>query len=404
MRAAAPLALVLAAACGGGDGPSASGPKLVPVIGFVSPDTVPRGAAEATVAVTGTGFTQASVVRINGADRPTQLVSGTELRVRLQASDLAAAGIAQVTASAPGGVQSGAAPLVVANPVPRFTALSLDTVEAGATGVTVTITGANFFPETTVWSARGTLQAAYVSSTEMRAALAAGDLAQPGIVLLYVSNPEPGGGTVNTTLVEVVNPVPVITAISPTGVSTRSTGTVTLTGTHFAQGAVAYVGPDARLSFHPASATQMQVDLAAADVAASGTLSFRVRNPGAGGFSNTVTLDVIAPAPVATSLLDAATFAGQPSFPVAVNGSGFVVNSVLRVNGEPRSTLVADGGNQVSTLLTGADLASPGVLAITVSTPAPGGGVTSAMSFTVTGPSPRLAPPAPPVVSAPPPG
>jgi hypothetical protein len=402
MRAARPLALVLAAACGGGDGTSGGGSDPVPAITSISPDVVMRGAAGATVVVTGTGFVRQSVVRFNGSDWPTQFVSGTELRANLAASDLLAAGIALVTVSTPGAGQSGAAVFVVANPVPEFTALSVDTVQAGAAPVTVTITGAKFFPETTVWSARGTLQSVYVSPTQIRATLTAADVEQTGVILLYVSNPEPGGGTTSTRLIEVVNPAAHITAVNPTALATRTPGTVTITGNGFARSAVVYVGNEPRISFHPASATQMQVDLTATDVGGSGTLSFRVRNPDPGGnFSNAVTLEVRAPAPVITSLLDTSMSAGQSGV-LAVNGSGFVDNSVILLDGVPRQTFRNDGGTQVNTTLTQEELSTPHAYTVTVSTPAPGGGVSNGVTFTVLGPSPQRASPTLPAVPAPP--
>lgn len=389
LSAAAPLALALSAACGGEGGPAESSTNSAPTLSGIAPDTVARGAAEATVTLRGGGFTPQTVGRIGGADRPTQVVSGTELRVRLSAADLATGHIVPVTAytPAPGGGESGPFSLVVANPVPTFGTVSAATLEA-RTAATVTLTGTNFVPETTVWSAGGTLQSAYVSPTEIRVGLSAQDLAQPGQLLLYISNPPPGGGSTNATTIQVQNPVPTITAVAPISVGTRSPGPVTLTGTRFVLGAVVYVGNDPRLPTLT-SATQMQIQLTPLDVAVSGTLSFRVTNPGpGGGFSNTVTMDVIAPTPVITSLLDPSITIGSASSGLlAVNGTGFLVNSVIRLDGEPRPTSGNDAGTQVYTQLTASDLLAPHTITVTVSTPAPGGGVSNAVSFAVLGPS-----------------
>jgi hypothetical protein len=272
---------------------------------------------------------------------------------------------------------------VVANPVPEFTSQSVDTVLAGGAPVTVTIDGAKFFPETTVWTARGTLPSVYVSSTQIRATLSADEMAQTGSILLYISNPEPGGGSTNSRMIEVVNPAAHITAVAPISLATRTTGTVTITGTGFARSAIVYVGNEPRFSFHPASATQMQVDLTPADVGGSGTLSFRVRNPDPGGnFSNTVTLEVRAPAPTITSLLDTTAMAGQSGL-MAVNGTGFVDNSVILLDGVPRQTSGNTGGTQVYTTLTQEELSTPHAYTVTISTPAPGGGVSNAVTFRV---------------------
>jgi hypothetical protein len=60
------------------------------------PNTAPNG-PEFTLTVTGTDFVPVSVVQWNGQDRPTIYVSRTKLLVRIAASDVATAGIAQVT-------------------------------------------------------------------------------------------------------------------------------------------------------------------------------------------------------------------------------------------------------------------------------------------------------------------
>lgn len=54
-------------------------------------------AADFTLAVAGSGFTAQSVVRWNGAARPTQFVSSSRLTAAISAADVSAAGTAQVT-------------------------------------------------------------------------------------------------------------------------------------------------------------------------------------------------------------------------------------------------------------------------------------------------------------------
>ncbi len=68
-----------------------------------------------TLYVHGTGFVDGSVVRWNGADRPTQYLSGTRLAATIAAGDVAAPGTAQISVHtpAPGGGTSGAASFTV---------------------------------------------------------------------------------------------------------------------------------------------------------------------------------------------------------------------------------------------------------------------------------------------------
>jgi len=55
------------------------------------------GGDSAMVTVTGTGFDSATVVRVNGNDRPTMFVSGTELMATLASEDLAVKGTITIT-------------------------------------------------------------------------------------------------------------------------------------------------------------------------------------------------------------------------------------------------------------------------------------------------------------------
>jgi hypothetical protein len=61
------------------------------------PASVAAGGPGAAVNVDGTGFVRRSVVRVNGADRPTTFVSGTRLTAQLSAADLATPGSLQIT-------------------------------------------------------------------------------------------------------------------------------------------------------------------------------------------------------------------------------------------------------------------------------------------------------------------
>jgi glucose/arabinose dehydrogenase len=80
-----------------------------PVVTSLSPASVIAGDPGFVLRVTGTGFVEGSVVRWNGADRPTTFASGTLLTAAIPASDIATSGSAQVMVftPAPGGGSSG---------------------------------------------------------------------------------------------------------------------------------------------------------------------------------------------------------------------------------------------------------------------------------------------------------
>jgi hypothetical protein len=171
----------------------------VPVASSLSPSSVMAGSAATTLTVTGSAFGPTSVVRWNGAARTTTVVSATELRVALTASDLATTRSVPVTVftPAPGGGTSGALTFAITArpPAPALSSLSPAGVVAGSGSTTLTLNGSGFVASSVArWngSARPTT---VVSATQLRIALTAADLATARSVPVTVFTPAPGGGT-----------------------------------------------------------------------------------------------------------------------------------------------------------------------------------------------------------------
>lgn len=89
-----------------------------PEIVSINPETVDAGSQERSLTVNGNGFVNESVVRLNGANRPTNFVSATQLTAELSADDLRIARDVQITVfnPAPGGGLSSAKPLKITQP------------------------------------------------------------------------------------------------------------------------------------------------------------------------------------------------------------------------------------------------------------------------------------------------
>jgi DNA-binding beta-propeller fold protein YncE len=79
-------------------------PNPIPTISFLDPSCAPVGAQTFTLAVIGTNFSPSSIIRWNGTNLPTTLISGSPI-ANIPASDIATAGTATVTVfnPAPGG-------------------------------------------------------------------------------------------------------------------------------------------------------------------------------------------------------------------------------------------------------------------------------------------------------------
>lgn len=185
----------LALTVGGG----ASNP--VPAISLLSPSTASAGGPQFTLTVTGTGFVSGdSVVHWNGTPLATTFGNSTSLTATVPAANIASATTANVTVvtAGPGGGPSNARPFTVSaapNPVPAVSALSPNTIGAGAAQFTMTVTGTNFVSGAVVRWNGADLPTTYVSATSLTATVAASHVASAGAANVTVVNPPPGGGS-----------------------------------------------------------------------------------------------------------------------------------------------------------------------------------------------------------------
>src|ERR1039457_367793 len=92
-----------------------------------------------------------------------------------------------------------------------------------------------------------------------------------------------------------------------------------------------------------------------------------------------------------TSISPTSALAGGPGFTFTVTGSGYIATSVVQVNGNNRATVFVSALQLTATIFA-SDIATPGVLTITVFNPVRGGGLTSnPVNFTATAlPAPVL--------------
>jgi subtilisin family serine protease len=281
----------------------AAGPSQTPVLTSINPGSAPTGGAAFTLVATGSNFVAASVVRWNGADRPTAFVNSTQLSAAIPATDLGVGGTAQVTvfSPAPGGGTSNALPFTIGGS-PTLS-VSATTVAAGAP-VTVTLT--NGFGGSADWLALAASTAPNVSYLQW----------------VYVG----------------------------AGVTTR-TWTVNM----------------------PATA---------------GAFEFRLfLNNGSTRAATSPTVTVAAgpsQTPVLTSINPGSAPTGGAAFTLVATGSNFVAASVIRWNGANRPTTFVSS-TQISAAIPATDLAVSGTAQVTIFSPAPGGGTSAALPFTIGG-------------------
>lgn len=95
------------------------------------------------------------------------------------------------------------------------------------------------------------------------------------------------------------------------------------------------------------------------------------------------------PAPTVSSVNPNSTTAGNAAFMLSVTGTGFIFSSTVQWNGSARTTTYVSA-TQLQAAITAADVSTAGIANVTVSNPAPGGGVSGAVVFTTDNPAPTL--------------
>jgi hypothetical protein len=96
----------------------------------------------------------------------------------------------------------------------------------------------------------------------------------------------------------------------------------------------------------------------------------------------TITDDDANPVATVTTLTPSSATAGDPALTLTVNGTSFVSGAVVQWNGTARTTTFVNS-TQLTAAITAADLATAGIVPVTVVNPAPGGGPSNAVNFTI---------------------
>jgi hypothetical protein len=87
--------------------------------------------------------------------------------------------------------------------------------------------------------------------------------------------------------------------------------------------------------------------------------------------------------PTITTISPNSAAAGGAAFMLTVNGTNFVASSMVNFGGSAPATKFLSS-TQLTAAIPAASIASTGTMAVTVTNPAPGGGTSSAMNFTIT--------------------
>ncbi len=292
---------------------------------------------------------------------------------------------------------SQTAKIGVKNPTPKITSINpSSSTSVGGAGFALTVNGTGFVKDSKVQWAGSNRSTAYVNETELTATILPEDLTTAGTFEVKVFNPSPGGGTSGSATFTLNNPVPSLTGLSPASLTKGSPGiTLTASGSNFVQGSVVrFNGVDAPTTY--ISSSQLTAQLTASQLVNAGTPAVVVFNPTPGGGTSgalTFTINPSNPVPTINSLTaptpglqPSSAPAGSSQFTITVNGSNYISGSLVRWKGTfLTTTYISD--TQLQATVPTAKLAASGPVKITVYNPAPGGGTSNAVDFTITGPT-----------------
>ncbi len=252
--------------------------------------------------VTGTNFVQQSFIQWNSIPLSTAFVNPNQLTATIPPALYATPGTAMITVVTPqpGGGTTQAITFSVSptvSPVPHISSLSPSGVLTGGPGFTLKIYGTNFVQQSTVAVNGSNRPTGFVNSTEIEVAVNSTDIASSGVLQITVINPvnpPPGGGSSNTVPLNVLNPLPTVTSVSPASFQAGAGASIlVVTGTGFInQSSVITINGVQRPTTF-ISGTQLTTPVTGSDLLIGGVNQVTVVNatPG-GGISNILTFAV----------------------------------------------------------------------------------------------------------------
>jgi hypothetical protein len=155
-------------------------------------------------------------------------------------------------------------------------------------------------------------------------------------------------------------------------------------GFNFVKGAKVYWNGTALTTTYVKS-TKLEGSVPASDIAATGTASITVTNPGS-AVSGALIFTIDNPKPALSSITPSSVTHGSAAVTIAVAGSNFVSGSVVQwVAGGTTTNLSTSfsSSTKLTATVSSALIAKKGTAKVQVSTPTPGGGTSVGKTFTI---------------------
>jgi len=336
-----------------------------PQIGSFDPPTTPAQSANLTITLNGSNFGSTAQVRVNGANRQTTYVSPTQLTFTLLSSDVATARTLPITVLNPNNKLSPSVNYTITAPStsPTITLLSPDHVTANSGAFTLSVVGTNFVNGSIVKANTASRTTTFVDSQHLNVQMLASDVQNAGSVSILVNNPN-GQTSPPATLTVTSTTLPTITSLSPSSTTVGAQSfLLTITGTNFTSNATVKIGSNSTpRNVQFVDAQHVKVTIFPSDINTPGSVPITLTVPGTtGGTSNSFNLFVTEPnAPVIASLDPSTLPVNSTALKVLINGSGFLLDDFILLDGNARGTEYISATQLAMTLLA-SDVSSPHV-------------------------------------------
>ncbi len=269
---------------------------------------------------------------------------------------------------------------------PTITSLSPASATAGGAAFTLTVNGANFVSGTTVqWGSTG-LTTAYVSATQVTAAVPASLIATTGSVSVTVTTPAGTSPGAVFTVSSGSLGAPTISSVSPSSATAGGAGfTLTINGTNFDSGTTVQWGAT-ELARTYVSVTQLTAVVPASLIATPGSATVTVTSSAGTSPGSTFTVNAAVAVPTITSTSPASATAGGAAFTLTVNGANFVSGATVQWGNTALTTSFASA-TQLTASVPANLIASAGTASVTVTD---SGGTSTGATFTINAAVPTI--------------
>ncbi|HEV7919421.1 MAG TPA: IPT/TIG domain-containing protein [Thermoanaerobaculia bacterium] len=331
--------------------------KDAPVVSSLAPSSITVGTTNLKVLINGSKFLIDDIALADGSPRTTEFVSATQMAITLQPTDVSSAKVVKISVARKNGTDtsSPADLTVTAAEAPAITALNPTSGNVGAAPFTLVVAGRNFDANAIVAVDNDPRTTTFISSTELRVGVTAADLASPRQLSIVVLNP--GGSASPAVLLPIVLPVPTISALNPTSVTSGDVGfTVTVTGSNFSTRSVVNVNDVPRATTFVTATGALQATIDAADISAPGNVAITVTD----GTLLSAPVQLEVRRPTITTITPNVLPFGAVSERIRVQGTNFLTTSVIVFNGTPLPTDFNAEDGSLSATLTGTLLNAPG--------------------------------------------